>query len=823
MSNLRSILVVDDDSATRRLYKFLLLNSGYSVVEAVNGVDALKKMADYDVHLVITDMNMPEMDGLELIRLIRRDFKDMPVMLVTAFGNPSTEKQARNSGADLYLAKPFDFHEMERHIDELIRSKSYSEENIKTSSGIDPFLKQEFVYIKETMIKKGYWFISMNVVNSPVEGLVVFYGVLKSVLREDFVRLVDKRSVIFLLYGHKIDSTIDELLNLFYDQTRHLDPTPLLTFGIAASPQTSLEELIAAIAQDHLERHKSQTGENNFYPPILRLESERMVLQERYEQLCYRRSVLRSDLRNRLNAVEHTAQAAIDQLIAVVNHDLTNGLNGCKETLYEIEGAVEHVTPDIQQLLDAMLTGTTICRAFQHSLAELGTGWVARPLVRPLQSWLSAAVVMWLGFFGQKLRIELEELPEQSDVPFDDGLMQVVLLNTILAAQEAGASVLRLSLQADGPQVLLVATDDGMPEPRYTALTHLEGMGGDGGFVPLRLMRRAALAQEIVVRSTLAEQQLTIAFRFPGPPQQRTPILTLSALRCAVEQVEQEVQALQTQLEAVPSHRPLSEMQTLNLLSPYFHPLGQQLGTLVERSRSLERVVGGSAAQRVSALALYCYLLVRNLALALKGETLPAAPSHPNEEIRQVLALLEHKIDPERLTVRLDLAPDLPQVAIASIELKQVLMNLIKNAVEAMPAIGIMTIRTLSRQDSVIIQVQDTGRGIPSKYRRQIFQLNFSTKGQGNNSGVGLYAVASLVERAGGDLRVASVMRDASGKLLAWQRGFGLTEVLLPRLISRIVQSAKRFRGDNSAQPLILTEPGTVFQVVLPIAKDEHL
>jgi two-component system chemotaxis response regulator CheY len=111
-----NVLIVEDDAATRRLYKFMLTNGGYPVIEAEDGMAALEQLARHHCDLVITDMNMPRMDGMELIQAIRRDYNDVYVILITAFGTPDTEKQARRIGANDYLAKPFDFEELERRV-----------------------------------------------------------------------------------------------------------------------------------------------------------------------------------------------------------------------------------------------------------------------------------------------------------------------------------------------------------------------------------------------------------------------------------------------------------------------------------------------------------------------------------------------------------------------------------------------------------------------------------------------------------------------------------------------------------------------------------
>jgi two-component system chemotaxis response regulator CheY len=119
-----SVLIVEDDSATRRLYRFLLSNGGYVVLEAEDGVAALEQIASKQCDLVITDMNMPRMDGMELIRNIRRDYPDTYVILITAFGTPDTQKQAIKIGANDYLAKPFDFEELERRVRHFFQART---------------------------------------------------------------------------------------------------------------------------------------------------------------------------------------------------------------------------------------------------------------------------------------------------------------------------------------------------------------------------------------------------------------------------------------------------------------------------------------------------------------------------------------------------------------------------------------------------------------------------------------------------------------------------------------------------------------------------
>ncbi len=104
-----TLLVVEDSPTMRQLIAFALRRlQGCRVVEAVDGVDALKKMATDRVDLVITDINMPMMDGLKLVSHIRSDprTKKLPIVIVTTEGAEEDRRRGLALGADAYVPKP---------------------------------------------------------------------------------------------------------------------------------------------------------------------------------------------------------------------------------------------------------------------------------------------------------------------------------------------------------------------------------------------------------------------------------------------------------------------------------------------------------------------------------------------------------------------------------------------------------------------------------------------------------------------------------------------------------------------------------------------
>jgi len=104
----RKILVVDDDSTSRRLMSHILNREGYDVATASDGVEALELMADDPAEILITDRMMPNMDGVELLKAVRQSpiYGHIPVIIVTANSDARDQPEAEAAGATAFLTKP---------------------------------------------------------------------------------------------------------------------------------------------------------------------------------------------------------------------------------------------------------------------------------------------------------------------------------------------------------------------------------------------------------------------------------------------------------------------------------------------------------------------------------------------------------------------------------------------------------------------------------------------------------------------------------------------------------------------------------------------
>lgn len=104
-----TILAVDDSASMRQMVAFTLKGAGYNVVEAVDGADALSKAKTQAFDCVVTDVNMPNKDGIELIRDLRAlpNYKFTPMLMLTTEAGTDKKQQGKDAGATGWIVKPF--------------------------------------------------------------------------------------------------------------------------------------------------------------------------------------------------------------------------------------------------------------------------------------------------------------------------------------------------------------------------------------------------------------------------------------------------------------------------------------------------------------------------------------------------------------------------------------------------------------------------------------------------------------------------------------------------------------------------------------------
>lgn len=118
----KTILIVDDSASLRQVVAIALKGAGYDVIEAADGKDALSKLTGQKVHLIISDVNMPNMDGITLVKELKKlpAYKFTPIIMLTTESQESKKAEGQAAGARAWVVKPFKPEQMLAAVSKLI-------------------------------------------------------------------------------------------------------------------------------------------------------------------------------------------------------------------------------------------------------------------------------------------------------------------------------------------------------------------------------------------------------------------------------------------------------------------------------------------------------------------------------------------------------------------------------------------------------------------------------------------------------------------------------------------------------------------------------
>lgn len=121
---MKSILIVEDSTTTRAMIRAVIEDAGdFEIVEAGTGFDALKCLPAHNFDLIVTDINMPDINGLELINFVRNDerFRPIPLIIVSTEKSEEDKKRGMSLGASAYITKPFKAKELQDMVKSLMK------------------------------------------------------------------------------------------------------------------------------------------------------------------------------------------------------------------------------------------------------------------------------------------------------------------------------------------------------------------------------------------------------------------------------------------------------------------------------------------------------------------------------------------------------------------------------------------------------------------------------------------------------------------------------------------------------------------------------
>jgi two-component system chemotaxis response regulator CheY len=118
----KTILIVDDSASIRQVVSITLKKAGYEVIEGIDGKDGLTKLDGKKIHLIISDVNMPNMDGITMVKEVKKmpAYKFTPIIMLTTEGSDEKKKQGQAAGAKAWIVKPFKPEQMLQAVSMLV-------------------------------------------------------------------------------------------------------------------------------------------------------------------------------------------------------------------------------------------------------------------------------------------------------------------------------------------------------------------------------------------------------------------------------------------------------------------------------------------------------------------------------------------------------------------------------------------------------------------------------------------------------------------------------------------------------------------------------
>jgi len=174
VSNKGRIMVVDDERSMREMLEIFLGREGYEVMGYSSAGDALDDLAeDQNFDLIITDINMPGLTGLDLLKNVKEFEKDIPVIMITAYGSPDSAVQAMKLGAVDYITKPFRIEEIKARISAAVERRKLAEENVELHRLLDQQFGFENIVGKSAGMQRVFEIIRRV---GPMDSTVVVSG-----------------------------------------------------------------------------------------------------------------------------------------------------------------------------------------------------------------------------------------------------------------------------------------------------------------------------------------------------------------------------------------------------------------------------------------------------------------------------------------------------------------------------------------------------------------------------------------------------------------------------------------------------------------------
>jgi len=357
----------------------------------------------------------------------------------------------------------------------------------------------------------------------------------------------------------------------------------------------------------------------------------------------------------------------------------------------------------------------------------------------------------------------------------DIGLLQLILFNLFMNSLECMPETGKISIHIDNlkDKIAVFVEDNGAPILAKDAqslfrlgFTTKKSHAGIGLYVSKRLLRQQNgdlyFARDFHNNSKifgiLLPNQLSLKAYSDDPKQ---IAIRIGQLKTIIKNTQENLADFRNQ-NAIFQQETLSK-EFQRLTTTFSKNLSNELllieATVLDAIKKLplDDKTTEDSFRKIIRNCAYCRLLTNNILALGEGTSLEVEDISLIDIIEEVLLLVDRKMPPHLYKIEWDVDPLVPNIEADGLQMKQVFMNLIKNALDAMPSGGTLKIKLAFDKSFVIAEIGDTGMGVSSENMSRLFRLGFTTKIKGY--GIGLFSIKKIIEKHNGEIDVSSVLQ----------------------------------------------------------------
>ena len=714
------ILAVDDNEQIREILAEMLSRFGFACSTASNGREALDLMSRDDFFLVLTDMRMPEMDGIELLREIKKHYPDTDVISVTGYDANYTFTDVIKAGASDFILKPFAEDEVEAKINRVIRERQ---------------LKADIPSKNESLRElKDYL---ENIIRSSLDCIVVSDST-GSIMRinKSFLEL--------------IGVTEEEVIG------RHIytfSPTEKGTYDSIAGEPVEIDETFLEDAREHIAQLNATGRISNWETYLMRSDKKIVPVEENIDFLYNSKG-------EHIGAVGIIREITERKRALGEKSRMEDRLKN-KVTELSIMNEISEVllsTRELDEILHMILIGATAYQALGFNRAflflvdeevtmlegEVATGTLT----------IEEAYQIWERLSHDQLTLKALLQSRQGELSQEDKPINNLVKQIKIPLKET-ESIFTQAVYEGKSFNIVEGTHNPLIDKKF-----LELLGTDSfALVPLASRGKPLgilLADNFINKQPINDEDVERLRVFANHASLAIENSHLyKSLREKVEELSSAYNELQVNRDKLIRYERLSAVG--EVAAKVTHEIRNPMVAIGGFARRiLKKDSDGEVNRNYLKIIVEEIGHLENILTDILYFAKPAMPSCSTVDLNGIVGgiinMLEVEMEEHTIRIERDLDTHIPTLSLDENQIRRVIINLMRNAMQAMPDGGTITVSTVHENEWVTVKIADTGIGISEDDIDKLFDAFFSSKSTG--SGLGLTVSAQIINNHGGTIEV---------------------------------------------------------------------